>query len=173
MQLGKAGGGSEASGRQEALLLLLALALVLLATINAAVVWPLATKALQCGKSGGFCAASSLPRSACARVCAPTRHALPSICWSSPTPAMDTSIDVGCAGCGVTATAAQAVIEGTSRNVVRFSCSSTCSSYTAGSGSGSGSGAGSGSLPVVAICLSRCRSLIWREFINCVNGARF
>lgn len=114
-------------GRQEALLL--ALALVLLATINAAVVWPLATKALQCGKSGGFCAASSLPRSACARARAPTRHALPSICWSSPTPAMDTSIDVGCAGCGVTATAAQAVIEGTSRNVVRFSCSSTCSSY--------------------------------------------
>lgn len=154
-------------GRQEALLL--ALALVLLATINAAVVWPLATKALQCGKSGGFCAASSLPRSACARVCAPTRHALPTICWSSPTPAMDTSIDVGCAGCGVTATAAQAVIEGTSRNVVRFSCSSTCSSYTAGSGSGSGSG----SWLVVAICLSRCRSLIWREFINCVNGARF
>lgn len=137
------------------LLLLLVLALVLLATINAAVVWPLATKALQCGKSGGFCAASSLPRSA------RTRHAL--------SPDMDTSIDVGCAGCGVTATAAQAVIEGTSRNVVRLSCSSTCSSYTAGSGSGSGSG----SWLVVAICLSRCRSLIWREFINCVNGARF
>lgn len=59
------------------LLLALALALVLLATINAAVVWPLATKALQCGKSGGFCAASSLPRSA------RTRHALPQP-WTHP-----------------------------------------------------------------------------------------
>lgn len=64
---------------------LLTLALVLLATINAAVVWPLATKALQCGKSGGFCAASSLPRSACASASALTRHALPAISRSTPT----------------------------------------------------------------------------------------
>ncbi|KAL7745378.1 hypothetical protein ACLKA6_015390 [Drosophila palustris] len=34
--------------------------LVLLAAINVAVVCPSATKALQCGKSGGFCAPLSL-----------------------------------------------------------------------------------------------------------------